>query len=96
MNMDISIINLGDYVRVKNGVKSPDFDYQLMDGWQGKVTGIRKEDRLVEIEWDTKTLLETPYQYLHDLISQGYDHEVMNLLVEKLEPADRREHSSKG
>ena len=50
MNLDISKLKLGTYVKVKKGVKAPGFDYQLMDGWQGKVTEIHKETRIVEIE----------------------------------------------
>lgn len=95
MSLDISMIKLGDYVKVKNGIKAPDLDYQLMDGWQGKISGIHKEYKTVEIKWDIKTLLATPYQYLHDIISQGYDYELMNLLIDELETANNRESSKK-
>jgi len=95
MKLDISTIKPGDYIKVKNGIKAPDFDYQLMDGWQGKITGIEKEYKTVEIQWDIKTLLATPYQYLHDIISQGYDYELMNLLIDELETANKRENSEK-
>lgn len=89
----ILTIKIGDYVRVKKGIKAPDFDYQLMDGWQGKVTEIHKENNTIEIEWDTRTLLETPYQYLHDIINHGYDYELMNLLVDEIELINKREKS---
>ncbi len=90
MGLSIKEIKLRDYVKVKKGIKSPDFEYQLMGDWQGKVIGIQKENDLVEIKWDTQTLLNTPYEYLNDIIKQGYDYEIMNLLVTDLELANKR------
>ena len=90
MEFNIDTIKVGQYVRVKKGTKAPDFDDQLMDGWQGKVKEITKKDELIEIEWDVQTILDTPYQYLHDAISNGYDHEIMNLFISELEPAKER------
>lgn len=90
MELDINTISIGQYVKVKNGIKAPDLDYQLMDGWQGKVTDILKDDRLIEIEWDIKTLLNTPYQYLYDIISNGYNHQVMTLSLDELAPSTKR------
>lgn len=90
MELDINTISIGQYVKVKNGIKAPDLDYQLMDDWQGKVTAILKDDRLIEIEWDIKTLLNTPYQYLHDIISNGYDHQVMTLSLDELVSSTKR------
>ncbi len=49
MELDINTISIGQYVKVKNGIKAPDLDYQLMYGWQGKVTDILKDDRLIEV-----------------------------------------------
>ncbi len=95
MSLDISTLQLGTHVKVKEGIKAPDFDYQLMSGWQGKVTKIYTETGIIEIEWDIQTLLETPYQYLHDIISQGYDHELMNISIDELEGANKRLHTAK-
>lgn len=94
MGLKIEEINIGDYVKVKEGTKAPDFEYQLMDNWQGKVVDIQKEDNLIEIEWDSETLLNTPEQYLRDLIQEGYDYEIMTLEVSELERANRRDNSS--
>ncbi len=95
MELDINTISIGQYVKVKNGIKAPDLDYQLMDDWQGKVTDILKDDKLIEIEWDLKTILDTPYQYLHDIISKGYDHEIMTLSIDELERTKKRTVTSK-
>lgn len=90
MELNINTIKAGQHVSVKKGIKAPDFDYQLMDGWQGKVLAVSKDDGLIEIEWDVKTILNTPYQYLHDIISKGYDHEIMTLSIDELESAKMR------
>lgn len=95
MSLNISRLKLGAYVKVKKGTKAPDFDYQLMNGWQGKVTEINIENGIIEIEWDTQTLLETPYDYLHDIINQGYDYELMNLSIDDLELTTKRISSAK-
>lgn len=95
MELNINTIKLGQYVKVKTGIKAPDFEYQLMDDWQGKVTEILKTDGLIEIEWDVKTLLNTPYQYLYDTISNGYDYELMTLNIEELLSIKKRTVTAK-
>jgi len=94
MELTIEEIEIGDYVRAKKGIKAPDFEYQLMDNWQGKVIDIQKEHNLVDIEWDAETLLKTPEKYLRDLIKKGYDYEIMTLKISELERANRRDNSS--
>ena len=37
MELRINEIKIGDYVKVKKGIRAPDFEYQLMDNWQGVV-----------------------------------------------------------
>ena len=91
MELTIATVKIGDYVRVKNGVKAPDFDYQLMDNWQGKVVDVQKEYGLVDIEWDSETLLNTPEKYLKDVIQQGCDYEIMTLEISELTRANRRD-----
>ena len=34
-------IKIGDYVRVKKGIRDPDFDMFLIGGYQGRVFSIR-------------------------------------------------------
>jgi len=92
--MNIEEIKVGDYIKVKKGIKAPDFEYQLMDNWQGKVVDIQKEEKLVEIEWDSETLLNTPERYLKDLTKEGYNYEIMTLDISELEQADRRSNSN--
>ncbi len=94
MKLNIEKIKIGDYVKVKKGVKAPDFEYQLMDNWQGKVVSIQKNERLIEIELDFETLLNTPKKYLKDLIKEGYDYDRMILEISELEQANKRDNSA--
>jgi len=87
-------IKIGDYVKVKKGIKAPDFEYQYMDDWQGKVIGIQKKEQLIDIEWDSQTLLNKPEKYLKDIVKEGYDYEIMTLELADLERANRRDNSS--
>lgn len=94
MELNIEEIKIGDYVKVKSGIKAPDFEYQLMDNWQGKIVDIQKSENLVDIEWDSETLLNTPVKYLKDLIKEGYDYEIMTLEISELERTNRRDNSN--
>jgi len=94
MRMNIEEIKIGDYIKVKKGIVAPDFEYQLMDNWQGKVVDIQKDEKLIEIEWDYETLLNTPNKYLKDLIREGYDYQIMTLGISELERANRRDISN--
>jgi len=89
MQFNIDTIKIGQYVSVKKGIKDPDFDYPL-DGWQGTVTEVSKKKGLITIQWDGKTLLDTPTPYLQEIISGGYDYELMTLSIKELEPATKR------
>ena len=93
MKLTIEEIKVGDYVKVKKGIKAPGFEYQLMDDWQGKIVDVQKKYKLVDIEWDLQTLLNTPEKYLRDLIKDGYDYVIMTLEITELERANGRNNS---
>ena len=92
MELTINNLKIGDHVKVKKGIKAPDFEYQMMDGWQGEVIDIQKEDGMVEIAWDAETLMNTPEKYLKDIICEGYDHLAMTLEISEVEKADKRDN----
>lgn len=91
MELTIDDLKIGDYVKVKEGILDPDFSSQLIGGWQGKVTGIQGEAKLVDIEWDMETLYNIPMKYLCDVISGGYEYSLMTLEIGDLERASNRE-----
>lgn len=93
MKLNIEDIKIGDDVKVKAGTKDLDFEYQLMDNWQGKVVGIQKDEKLIQIEWDAETLLNIPEKYLNDIITGGYDYTLMTLEISELERANKRDDS---
>lgn len=93
MELNIATLKIGDAVKVKKGIKAPDFLYQSMDGWQGKVTAIHVKEQLVELEWDAETILRKPEKYLADLAKEGYDCETMTLEISELERAEERSNA---
>ena len=56
-----STYHVGDCVRVKAGVKDPDWGKDL-GGWQGRISGIDKDgdEVVVNIQWDSITLKNMP------------------------------------
>ena len=84
-------INIGDGVRVKPGVKDPDYEYDL-GGWQGRVTRIEKDDGIyIEIAWDSLTLDQMPAEYIDTSMEEGFDYFLMWLSEDEVEPADPRD-----
>ncbi|MBI4864135.1 MAG: hypothetical protein HY815_28345 [Candidatus Riflebacteria bacterium] len=50
---------LGDYVRVRSGVRDPNFDECIIGGWTGRVWATfedRTGDKLCAVRWDSTTL----------------------------------------
>jgi len=87
---------IGQAVAVKAGRRDPDTDTSLM-GWSGIVIAFHPEDGIVEIEWDSATLLQLPDAYIRNSIDDGYDYlryqiEVIN--VEAIEPRSTLEQTS--
>ena len=60
---------IGDYVKVKDGLKEPDYDSLYMDNWQGKIIHI--EDDLIKVELDSTTISQLPIEYLVRLEKDG-------------------------
>lgn len=89
-------ITSGQAVAVKAGPRDPDTETSLM-GWSGIVIAFHPEDGMVEIEWDSLTLLQLPDAYIRSSIDEGYDYlryqiEVIN--VEVIEPRGTLEQTS--
>lgn len=89
-------IAIGQTVVVKAGRQDPDTETSLM-GWSGIVIAIHPEDGMLEIEWDSPTLLQMPDAYIRNSIDDGYDYlryqiEVINVAL--IEPRGTLEQTS--
>jgi|GEM_PF-589475 len=70
-------IKTGDSVRVKPGVKDPDYEYDL-SGWQGRITHIDKNDGIyIEIAWDSITLDQMSTEYIDTSMEEGFEYYLM-------------------
>jgi hypothetical protein len=84
-------IKTGDSVRVKPGVKDPDYEYDL-SSWQGRVTHIDKDDGIyIEIAWDSITLDQMPTEYIDTSMEEGFDYYLMWLSDDEVELAEPRD-----
>lgn len=60
---------IGDFVKVKNGIKDPDYDLIFTENCQGEITEI--DGTLLTIEFDNKTVADFPLDYLIQIIKDG-------------------------
>ncbi len=82
---------VGDSVRVKEGILCPDDDSLSLDGWQGLVTNIDLEDSLVEFDWDSRALHSLPDYYIRDSEIDGDSWQSMILEFDEVSPCAPRE-----
>ena len=76
-------INKGDSVAVKKGIVDPDYGNSI-EGWTGIVierTYSDKNELLVRIQWDSKTLKQMSRQIIEQSEKQGLDWTGMYLKV---------------
>jgi hypothetical protein len=80
-------IKIGDYVKVKEGTKDPDFDMFLIGGYQGRVfhIGENPDETLIGITWDKQTLLKMPKIMRNRCINDYLEYDKMFLLSDEVE-----------
>lgn len=80
-------IKIGDYVRVKKGVRDPDFSNFLIGGYQGRVFSVGQSTNgtRIGIKWDKKTIFKMPKTMRNRCKNEDLDYEVMHLLSEEVE-----------
>lgn len=71
-------IAIGQTVQVKPGQQDEDTGTSLA-GWSGRVVAMHSEYNMVEVEWDSTTLLHIPDAYLRHCIDGGYDYLQYNI-----------------
>lgn len=82
---------IGDSVRVKPGVKDPDFNTEI-GGWQGRIVDIVPEsENFADIAWDSQTLQQIPTELLDYCFREGYSIEGITLTFDELERAKPRD-----
>ena len=94
---DGMILTIGDSVRIKEGTVEPDFEDQSIGGWQGRVTGIYKDeedDVFLRIVWDSLTLRSMPEIYLSYIEESGLDFSTMFLNIDCVELVSARDNES--
>lgn len=87
-------MEIGNSVKVKIGVKDPDYDKYVMSGWQGRIIDIDEENDLVEIEWDSITLKIIPGEYINSIIDEDCQYDKMYLNTSEIELTQPRDTES--
>lgn len=94
-NSKLKMFKLGSSVKVKKGVKDPDFPENNLSGWQGRI--IEKDedengDNLYCVAWDSITLSQMEDVYLVECVEEGLDFtSSMFLKEDELEPTQERD-----
>ena len=82
-------LNIGDSVKVKEGIMCPDDDSVCIGGCQGRLFDIGND--IVGIRWDSITLKRLPSEYIKRSEEEGLDWSEMYLSVDEIEPASPRD-----
>lgn len=80
---------IGDFVKVKNGIKDPDYDFIFTENCQGEITEI--DGTLLTIEFDNKTVTDFPLDYLIQIIKDGAEGNEMCLETDDVELTSERD-----
>jgi hypothetical protein len=83
-------ITPGDSVRVKPGVKDPDYGFDIA-GWQGRVINVdidKDEGIFTGIAWDSVTLNGMPAELIETCMEEGLDYSSMWLSGKEIDPAE--------
>ena len=62
-------MKIGDSIKVKDGIESPDYDDLLIEGWVGRIIEI--DEDILTIELDSITLSELKDDYIIDSLVNG-------------------------
>jgi len=81
---------IGDSVKVKEGIICPDNESVCIGGWQGRISDIG-DDGIVEISWDSVTLIQLPDEYIRQSEAEGLDWSKMCLAVDEIQSARPRD-----
>ena len=80
-------IKIGDYVRVKKGIKEIDFGSFVIGGFQGTIFSVEEypDETIVGIKWDEETLSKMPRKMLNRCLKDNFEHDKMYLSLDEVE-----------
>src|SRR5258708_955825 len=82
------VVTVGDYVRVRPGVRDPDFPDRDISGWTGRVTDVLTPEggeTLVNVSWSRSTCLAIPLEIRRLCDDKGIAHDEIVLHAQELE-----------
>ena len=82
-------MKIGNSVKVKEGIKSPDYKDLIIGGWQGRVREI--QDNIVTLSLDSITLASLSEAYIVDGLMEGYEFSEIMLDKNELDIVDSRD-----
>jgi hypothetical protein len=85
-------LNVGDSVKVKEGISCPDHDSISISGWQGRIIEI--DGDMIGIGWDSITLKQIPPGYIKECEKEGLCWTEMYLGINEIEQASPRDTES--
>jgi hypothetical protein len=92
--MMTEIFEVGNTVKVKEGIADPDMRDLTIGGWQGIISDIYKDDNgnlLIYIEWDSITLENMPDIFIDNSEESGLDFSSMSLFDSEVELTTSRD-----
>jgi len=85
-------MKVGDFVKVKKGIKDPDHQQFDMSEWTGiiskKFDTEKGEMQIIAIQWDINTLKKLPVEFVKNCIEDGCEFGTMHLAEEEVQLID--------
>ena len=80
-------IKIGDYVRVKKGIRDPDYSKFVIGGFQGTIFSVDEypDETLVGIKWDEETLSKMPKKIVERFLKENFQHDKMYLSADEVD-----------
>jgi hypothetical protein len=82
-------MKIGYSVRVRKGIKSPDYEELLIEGWTGRIVKI--DENILTIELDSITLSELKEDYIIDSLMNGFEYNLICLETDEVETVNPRD-----
>ena len=94
MKRDNMSLEIGNSVKVREGMMRPDMEDLCIETWKGKVSEVGEDkdgDALICIRWDSITLKNLPDHFIEQSEEEGLDCARMYLWPEDVKPAECRD-----